>query len=452
MKPINITDIASAIGAPLKGNPVTVSDICTDTRTLTPGCLFVALTGENFDGHDYIGQALEKGAAYAISHKEANDPRVLRVADTRRALLGIAGLYRKLINPKVCAVTGSVGKTTTKEMTARVLASAYKTVKTPQNLNNEIGLSQTLFMLEEDTGAAMLELGIDGPGQMAGLSHAAAPDISIVTTIGVAHLAQLGSREGILEEKMHIRDGMRDGATLLINGDNDLLRDFSDNRLRILRYGFENPANDIRAENLREKYGKTSFMISWGGARYPAQIPAMGKHNVLNAVAAFVAGVHLGVAPEAAAKALESYKPEGMRQKAVKRGGFTVVEDCYNASIDSVQAALTTLGDMPCEGKKIAVLSDMLELGATERQDHYEIGVFAAQCAIDILLCTGQLSEEYAAGAAKAGLTARHYPNQDALLAGILEVARPGDILWFKASRGPRLENVMHKFYEAVDN
>ena len=451
MKPIALRDITAAIGVPHQGGERMISDICTDTRTLVPGCLFVALTGENFDGHDYIAAALEKGAAFAVSHKDSPDPRVLRVADTRLALLHIAGLYRRMINPKVAAVTGSVGKTTTKEMTARVLASTYKTLKTPANLNNEIGVSQTLFMLEEDHTAAMLELGIDGPGQMSQMSVAAAPDISIVTGIGVAHLAQLGSREGIREEKMHIRDGMQDGATLLINGDNDLLRDFADSRLRILRYGLENSANDVKAENLREKYGKTGFMITWEGNRYPAQIPAMGRHNVLNAVAAFTAGVHLGVEPEKAAKALETYKPEGMRQKAVKHAGYTVVEDCYNASIDSVQAALTTLGDMPCEGKKIAVLSDMLELGATELEDHREMGRFAAQCAIDVLLCTGELSEQYAIGATMEGLEARHYPDQDALLAGILATARPGDILWFKASRGPRLEIVMQRFYKAVD-
>ena len=450
MKPLSIRDIAKAMNARYTGGELLIDDICTDTRSLAPGCLFVALTGENFDGHDYIAQALDMGAAFAVSHKPSSDPRVLYVKDTRLAILDIAGLYRKMINPKVAAVTGSVGKTTTKEMTARVLSSTFKTLKTPANLNNEIGVSQTIFMLEDDHTAAMLELGIDGPGQMSQMSVAAAPDISIVTGIGVAHLAQLGSRRGILEEKMHIRDGMADGATLLINGDNDLLRDYKDDRLRIMRYGLENPANDIKAENLREKYGKTSFLILWEGEKYPARVPAMGKHNVLNGVAAFVAGVHLGVEPEEAARALENYRPEGMRQNTIRKSGFTIVEDCYNASPDSMQAALSTLGEMPCEGKKIAVLSDMLELGETEVQDHREIGRFAAGCGIDLLLCTGELSEHYALGAQEKGLEARHYPDQQALLAGILDITRPGDILWFKASRGPRLENVMHKLYQEL--
>jgi len=450
MKPLSIRDIAKAMGAQYTGGELFISDVCTDTRALPLGCLFVALTGENFDGHDYISQALQNGAALAVSHKPVEDPRVLQVRDTRLALLDIAGLYRRMINPKVVAVTGSVGKTTTKEMTARVLESAFKTLKTPANLNNEIGVSQTIFMLEKDHGAAMLELGIDGPGQMSQMAIAAAPDMSIVTGIGVAHLAQLGTREGIREEKMHIRDGMADGAPLLINGDNDLLRDFRDDRLRVLRYGLENPANHVKAENLREKYGKTSFLISWEGGRYPARVPAIGKHNVLNAVAAFVAGVTMGVEPEKAAKALENFRPEGMRQNTVKRNGFTVVEDCYNASTDSMQAALSTLGEMPCEGKKIAVLSDMLEQGETERKDHRELGHFAANCGIDLLLCTGQLAEEYVLGALENGLEARHYPDHEALLKGIKDIARPGDILWFKASRGLRLENVMNKFCEGL--
>ena len=461
-KPLSIKDIKRATGgsyfgareftAPVHSGEMSFTHVCTDTRALTPGCLFVAIKGENFDGHDYITQALEGGAAFAISQVDIDHPRVLRVENTRLALLSIAGLYRQKLAPKVAAVTGSVGKTTTKEMTACVLGSVYKTLKTPANLNNEVGLSQTLFMLEEDHGAAMFELGVDGPGQMPQLSLAAAPDVCIVTGIGVAHIANYGElgRKGILDEKLRIRDGMPDGATLLLNGDNDLLQDFKDDRLRIQRYGMENPNNDIVAASLQDSGGVTSFEILWQGERYPARLPALGKHNVLNGVAAFVAGVTLGVPPQKAAKALEGYAPEGMRQRAVERGGFVIVEDCYNASPDSMRAALTTLRDMSCKGKKIAVLSDMLELGRSEEQDHYDIGRFAGECGIDLLLCTGTLSVQYVAGAESLGASAAHFPTKDELLRELLAEARPGDILWFKASRGKRLEDVLAGFYREI--
>ncbi|MCL2857219.1 MAG: UDP-N-acetylmuramoyl-tripeptide--D-alanyl-D-alanine ligase [Oscillospiraceae bacterium] len=460
-KPLSIREIVRATGAgycgareftaPVHSGQVYFTHICTDTRALTPGCLFVAIKGENFDGHDYIPQALAGGAAFAISHMDSDDPRVLRVKDTRRALLDVAGFYRKMIAPKVAAVTGSVGKTTTKEMTACVLEGAYKTLKTPANLNNEVGLSQTLLMLEENHGAAMLELGVDGPGQMPQLSHAAAPDVSIVTGIGVAHVANyVDGRQGIFEEKMRIRDGMPNGATLLINGDNDLLQDFGDERLRVLRYGMENPRNDIIAASLQDEGGVTSFDILWQGERYPARLPALGKHNVLNGVAAFVAGVTLGVPPEQAAQALEDYRPEGMRQRAVEHEGYTIVEDCYNASPDSMRAAFATLRDMPCKGKKIAVLSDMLELGPSEGKDHFDVGAFAGECGLDLLLCTGSLSVQYAAGAKSKGIEAAHYSDKNALFDALKQAAHPGDILWFKASRGMRLEELLTKFYREI--
>ena len=447
MKPLSIRELAKAMGCEIPPDDLLIGDICTDTRKLAPGCLFVALSGDHFDGHDYIARALAAGAAFAVSHKPVTHPRVLRVKDTRQALLDLAGYYRKAIAPKVAAVTGSVGKTTTKEMTACVLESTFKTLKTPANLNNEIGVSQTLFMLEEDHTAAMLELGIDGPGQMSQMSVAAAPDLCILTGIGVAHLAQFGRREGIREEKLHIRDGMPDGGLLLINGDNDLLKDFADDRLRVLRYGLEDPNNGVKAINLQENFDFTTFTICWEGEKYPAKIPVIGRHNVLNSLAAFATGISFGVDPLRAVAALEAYRPEGMRQKTVKHKDFTIIEDCYNASPDSMQAALRTLGGMSCRGKRIAVLSDMLELGESEGEDHRQIGRFAADCGIDLLLSVGRLSAEYAAGGREKGMDARHCPDQDALFAAIKEAARPGDILWFKASRVMRLEEVIERFY-----
>ena len=451
MKPLPIADIAAAIGADYSGPARLISDICTDTRSLRPGCLFVALEGENFDGHDYIPMALEKGAAFALSHKTATGgDRVLAVTDTRAALLAVAGLYRRLMSPKVAGITGSVGKTTVKEMTACVLESAFKTLKTPENRNNEVGLSSTILSLEEEHRAAVLELGVDGPGQMSRLARCAAPDVGLVTGIGTAHLANYGSRGDIMKEKLAIRDGMADGAALLLCGDNDLLAGVRDSRLKVLRYGLENPVCGISAANLREENGQTAFDILWEGAKYPALLPALGRHNVQNALGAFAAGIALGVEPDAAAGALANYRTSGMRQNQVSHGGMTIVEDCYNASPDSMRAALATLGEIPAQGRRIAVLSDMLELGENEEEEHRQTGVFAASRGIDMLLCAGNLSRLYEQGARESGMKeAYHFPGQDELYGHIAKTAKPGDVLWFKASRGMRLEQVILRIYDS---
>ena len=452
MKPLLMAEIARELGARYTGpTREVVKAVSSDTRALPPGCLFVALRGDRFDGNDYVDSALEQGAAWAVAEclPDRNRERVLLMKDTRWALLRIAGLYRRSLDVKVVAVTGSVGKTTTKEMAASVLQSRYRTLKTQQNLNNEIGLSQTILQLEEDHRAAVLEIGVDGPGQMAPLSLCAAPDAAIVTGIGVSHMERFGSRQGILREKLDIARGMNGGA-LILNGDDDLLTTFDSSAGvgRVLRYSVEDEAADACARRIEEHAGQTSFQILCGGERCDAQIPAVGRHNVSNALAGFLAGVSLGIDPRDAAAALRSYQPAGMRQRVVEHGRLTVVEDCYNASPDSMRAALSTLGSMHREGRRIAILSDMLELGEIAARSHYEVGRQAARQA-DILLCTGPLAEGYLRGARDSGLRdARHFETQQQLFAHLKQIVGPGDILWFKASRGMKLENIIQKVYE----
>lgn len=447
MTPLDIRDLAAAMGAFYDGPSRPIGHICTDTRNLVPGCLFVALVGDKFDGHNYIPEALKRGAAFAVSARPFEDKRVLVVKDTRQAFLDLAGFYRRKLGLKVVAVTGSVGKTTTKEMAACVLGSAFSTLKTPANFNNEVGLSQTILSLDSSHEVAVLELGVDAPGQMPPLARCASPDIGIVTGIGVTHLQQFGTRKAIRAEKLALADSMADGAPLLLCGDNDLLADVDIPRLRVLRYGIDNPANDVKAQNLREDATSTHFEILWEGGVYPAQIPTLGRHNVRNALAGFAAGVLLGIAPSRAAEALKGYAPEGMRQKVVSHKGLTVVEDCYNASPDSMAAALHTLKSMPCAGKRIAILSDMLELGSREEEDHRRVGTIAAGCA-DLLLCTGSWSALTVEAARQAGLAqAFHFPDQDSLYEALRRQAAAGDVLWFKASRGMHLEHLLQRLY-----
>lgn len=453
MEKLSIGEIARAVGAEFAGAECLIEEISTDSRHIPENCLFIALKGDKFDGHDYIDYALEHGAAFAVSMnaQSPQNPRVLYVTDTRRALLAIAGLYRKLLGLTVVGVTGSVGKTTTKEMAACVLESTCRAYKSDQNQNNEIGLSKTILQLNKSHEAAVVEMGMDGPGQIAPLAKTAAPDVGVVTNIGVSHIQAFGSRENIFKEKLSITQGMPDGAYLVLCGDDDLLKTVREPRLNVLFYGIDDKSCPVRAEHITEFSTHTVFEIVYGQNRFDAQIPCMGRHNVYDALAAFSVGLCLSIPPQVSIAALKNYRPAGMRQKIVVHNSYTVVEDCYNASPDSMRAALETLGKLKCDGKRIAVLSDMLELGAIAEESHREMGRAAAHGNIDYLLCTGTLSKEYAAAARESGMeNAAHYETQEQLFEAIRELLRPSDVIWFKASRGMKLEQVIAKLYETA--
>jgi UDP-N-acetylmuramoyl-tripeptide--D-alanyl-D-alanine ligase len=342
-----------------------------------------------------------------------------------------------------------VGKTTTKEMIACALSAGYQTLKNEANLNNEVGVSQTLLQITENHEAAVLELAMDAPGQIAPLSDVAAPDVGVVTNIGVSHLAAMGSRENIRDEKLDIRSGMKDGAVLILNGDDDLLSGVRDDRLRVMFYAINNLDAAIRAEHLREFSTHTTFEILYDGNRFDASIPSLGRHNVMNALAAVAVATSLGVPPQDAIAALKNYRPAGMRQNIVKHGSYTVVEDCYNASPDSMKAALDTMRGMEWDGRRIAILSDMLELGGIEQSAHREIGSLAANSGLDYLLTVGSLARLYAVGAKETGFgSALHFESGDELFGWLKQHVKPGDLLWFKASRGMRLEDVITRFYQ----
>lgn len=453
MEKLSIRDIAEALRVPCPGDGE-VTGVCTDSRQIAPGCLFVAIEGENFDGHDFIGKALEQGAVCALAHHSGDwpDGKVFMVEDTKKALLKLSAWYRERMPVRVVGITGSVGKTTTKEMTAAVLSSRYNTVKTQGNLNNEIGTPKTLFTIERDTQAAVVEMGMSGFGEIKELAEAAKPELGVITNIGVSHMEQLGSRENILKAKLELAECLPQGAPLLLCGDNDLLSGVVQPGLSIIFYGIDNQNCAIRGTIKDSTPLSTSFTISWQGRDYPAVIPGAGKHLVLAALAAFGVGVSMGIAPEEAVKALGRYNPAGMRQKVVECQGITVIEDCYNASPDSMAAALTTLGGFPCKGRKIFVASDMLELGRITAESHRKTGEQAAKSGADALLAYGEASREMVEGAKAAGMEqANHYPDKPALSAALWELVRPGDLVWFKASRSMKLEEVVEELYRRLE-
>ena len=446
MEAVKLTLLAAAMGCETAVE-ADITHICTDTRKLTPGCLFVALKGETFDGHRFVKTALEQGAAAAVVHQPVEDvdqDKLLEVMDTQDALLDMASVYRdQFPELKLVAVTGSVGKTTTKDFIACVVSAGYNTHKTQGNQNNEIGVPATIYGLTKEHGAAVVEMGMQGLGEILDLTLALHPTIGVITNIGVSHIERLGSRENILKAKLELCEGLEDGAPLFLCGDNDLLATVEEPRLETIFYGIENPACAIRGGEIKEEGDSTSFVIMAEGQTWQAVIPCVGRHNVLNALAAFGVGRKLGIPAERCIAALADYQPSGMRQHIVRLGGVTMVEDCYNASPDSMRAALTTLKDYPCSGRRIAVLADMLELGHIAEESHRSTGKLAAQCA-DMLFCYGPLGRLYAQGAAEAGLQQAQWFAQKADLAEALcGQVQPGDVVWVKASRGMKLEEVL---------
>lgn len=447
METLRVSEIAKVCGGEFNID-TEITSVAIDTRKIEKGCLFICIKGERFDAHRFIDEAFEKGAAAVMISEDVKiDKPYIKVDDTAKQMLSLAGYYRSKFDVPIVALTGSVGKTTTKEFTHLVVNSKYKAIKTLGNLNNEIGLPQMLFMLDSSTEAAVIEMGMNHFGEIHRLSTATQPTMGIITNIGVSHIENLGSREGILEAKLEILDGLKKGAPLLLNGDNDLLSTVKNDDYKIYFYAVDNDA-DFKAVDIKENPNSTSFTVQYFGKERSITIPAIGKHNVYNALAAFAVGILLDIDAETAADALKTYEPSGMRQKVVEINGITSIEDCYNASPDSMKAGITTLaGIQAC--KKIAVLSDMLELGEYSEQTHYDVGTMAAENKIDYLLCVGSDAKYIVDGARDNGLlNAYLFDSKQSLTDKLFEIAEKGDAVLFKASRGMKLEEVISEIYK----
>lgn len=452
LKEITIADAAKAVGGHFTENG-TFCGVCTDSRKICKGCLFVALEGEKFDGHDFIKNAEKEGAAAVLCRKRADcSVPVIYVDDTREALLQLASYYRSLFDVRVVGLTGSVGKTTTKEMTALVMSSEYETIKTKGNLNNDIGMPMTLFDIEPSTQTAVIEMGMNHKGEIARLTAVSRPDCAIITNIGVSHIENLGSRENILHAKLEILEGMKKGSYLFLNGDNDLLSTVENDDYKIIFFGINNDKCSIRATDIEESSDCTMCNVLFQGKKYAMKVPVAGIHNVYDALAAFAAGVYAGIPPERAASAIADYVPAGMRQKLTRKNGIMFIEDCYNASPDSVKAALNTLSAMDAS-RRIAVLGDMLELGNYSVTAHSECGKYAAEKGIDILFAYGEASKNTAKAAAENGVKEIYeFCDENALADELLRVIRNGDAVLFKASRGMKLENIINILYKKTDD
>ncbi len=426
--------------------------VTTDTRAIRGGELFVALAGERHDAHDFVGDAVAAGAAGVVVARPvelpaADDVSVLRVADTLRALQDLAADLRRRVDPTVLAITGSNGKTTTKEMLAAVLAAAAgeaSVLKTSGNLNNLVGVPLTLLGLAGGERHAVIEMGMNAPGEIRRLTEIADPDVGLITNVGPAHLEGLGSIAGVARAKGELFAHMRPTGVAIVNAEDSHVAALGDAFAgRVVRFG---EGGEVRAEGVRsDERGAAAFRLLVGtdGVEVALQIP--GRHNVMNALAAAAAATAVGVAPAAIAAGLAAATPVGGRMRVVRlANGVTVVDDSYNANPASVAAALRSLVEAPAR-RRIAVLGDMLELGAASAEQHRAVGRLAGTLGLAALYLHGNFAPETARGAADGmGPSAIHIAANHAAIADALRAeTRDGDWVLVKGSRGQRMEEVV---------
>lgn len=449
MKNMTLENIEKACGGRYIGTEAEkkteVLGVVIDSRQVGSGYLFVAIPGEKVDGHKFIPDVFAKGAAAVLSEQQLEDPAgpYILVESTTKALRDLAEYYRKSLDIKVVGITGSVGKTSTKEMIASVLSEKYKVLKTEGNYNNEIGLPLTIFKIRAEHEVAVLEMGISEFGEMHRLATMANPDICVITNIGLCHLENLKTRDGILKAKTESFAHLKKDGIAILNGDDDKLstiRQVGDKEP--VFYGMEEKMEyreDAKksvyatgVENLG-LYGMQVRIHTPEGER-DVRIPIPGEHNVYNALAATAVGLSLGLSLDQISSGILKAKTIGGRTNLLNTGSMTVIDDCYNANPVSMKASLDVLAT--AEGRKIAVLGDMGELGENEKKLHYEVGEYLAKKEIDVLFCAGELSEEIAKAAQKESKTCEvyYFKTRDALLEQLLPFLKKGDTVLVKAS------------------
>lgn len=427
----------------------TISAVSTDTRTISDGAVFVALKGEKLDGHKYIDAAVKGGAVCVIANRDAdiadNAPAIL-VKDTAQALLDLAGAYRREMHIPVVAVTGSVGKTSTRGMIASVLAQKYTTLATEGNFNNEIGVPHTLFKLKKEHEIAVIEMGMNHFGELSRITAAARPDTVVITNIGEAHIENLGSREGILKAKLEILEGMPCDGTVILCGDNDMLWGVNGTlEFETLYFGIKNTHCDITATNVNLYAEGSEFDFVADGETYHAEISVPGVHHIYNALGAILVGLKYNVAMSDIINGINDFVPVGLRQAVVKLENYTLIKDCYNANPTSMRSALEVLSLREGEGRKVAVLGDMLELGTISESAHREVGKLVCKYNTDCLVTVGEKAKLIARGAVDAGMSEDRifsFDDNGAACAAIADIIKKGDVILLKASRSMRLEEI----------
>ena len=449
MQPMTVTEIAAVVSGvwwnPCEQGPA-ISAVSTDSRNITPGCLFLPWVGEQFDGHNFIDAALDAGAAGCLCAKLPQDIRpdkfYIKVADTRLALRDMASAYRDKFDIPFVQITGSVGKTTTKEMIAAVLGAKLNVLKTPENFNNDIGTPLTLFGLSPEHQAAVIETGMNHFGEIEYLGAMVRPDIAVISNIGDAHIEYLGSRGGILKAKCEIFEHLKDDGIAILNGD-DALLDTVTLPQRIIRCGQSEHCQVRISDILDHGVNGITCTVTSEKDVYHLNIPAPGEHMAYAASIAVAVGEVLGLSKEEIIRGVAAYAPIGSRMHILRLSdGRVLLDDCYNANPQSVSAALEVLARTECE-RRVAVLGDMGELGALTEQAHFNAGALAAMLGIDFVVAIGSKAVKIADGAAMGGAEVLHFATREEAMPTLREQLQPHTTMLIKASHAMHFEEIV---------
>ena len=453
MEALTLRQLLEAVNGTLLGDfddlDAQAVQVSTDSRNITPGCLFIPLEGERFDGHSFINSALEAGAAGCLTARERESYLpgrfYIKVRSTQRALWELARYYKKLFPIPFIAVTGSVGKTTTKDMTAAVLGARFRVHKTEGNFNNDIGVPLTLLRLEAQPAVCVVELGMDHAGEIDNLARLVEPDMALITNIGDAHIENLGSRENIFKAKCEIFPHLKRDGLAILNGDDPLLAALEGTLAQRTVFVGEGEGLDYTARDLSsDGAGHLFCRVKTPRSQFEANIPALGSHMIYPTLMAAAAAEALGMAPDEIVRGIGAFLPTKMRMNIVRcKGDIVILNDAYNANPQSMRAAAAVLGD--AQGRrKVAVVGDMKELGPGSEQFHRAVGGYFAQAGTDRLIAVGDLARFMAEGARDAGLgQADWFPTLDAARNALSREVRAGVTILVKASRSMAFEKIV---------
>lgn len=429
---------------------INFNKLCIDTRKIEKNNVFLAIKGANFNGNDFAVKALENGASVVIidevkfDFKEMqNKGTIIKVKDTRKALLNLAKFYREKLGLKVVGVTGSTGKTSTKDLIAALLSDKYKVFKTKGNFNNDIGLPLMILELTSDFDVAVLEMGMSSLGEIELLASVARPDIAVITNIGLSHIENLKTQENILKAKMEIVTFFNDENTLILNAEDKLLQNISSNVFKVKKIGY-NHEYDVYASNIILREEETEFLAHAFGDEAVFNLPMAGKHNVLNTMLAIEVAECLNVSFKQMVKGLENLEATSMRLQVIKKEGLTIINDCYNASPDSMRSSLDVLSAYK-NCRKIAILGDMYELGDESERAHFEVGKYAKD-KVDILIVIGRYIKNFKDGFDNDNIIM--YNTKEECIKELENIVKLDDVVLIKASRGVKLEDIVKDLEE----
>lgn len=446
MEKLTLEEIVKAVDGTLivKGNITEFDKISTDSREISPNSIFIALNGENFNGNKYAPNAITGGAKLCIVDEEIEIPEnsdcsLIKVKSGKEALLNLAEYYRSKLPIKIIGVTGSTGKTSTKDLIGAALSKRFKVFKTKGNFNNEIGVPLMIFSLDESYEVAVLEMGMNNFGEIHNLAKVARPDIAVVTNIGISHIENLGSQEGILKAKMEITDYFTNENTLIINGEDSFLTSIKDKDYKIVSCGLNEKAN-LKATEVNLMEESIEFILNKDDEKHKFNIDAPGEHSVLNSLLAIGCGVELGVSYDDISEGLKNLARTPMRLEIIRnKEGYVIINDCYNASPQSMKSALKVQNNIKCD-KRIAVLGTMLELGDESYLAHKEIGEYAKEIKVDELLVTGDFSKAYKEG---FGEDTKVFNTKLELIEYLKANVSIGNSILVKASRSMKFEEIV---------